>query len=586
MREHILAFLKKRWPHYAVGIVAIVLSTIMTTSIPKYLGYAIDALQAASPAVAEAVRCAGVMALLAGVGFLVKLLWRTLIIGSGRSVEYYIREQLFLKLQTLPASFYNENKTGDLISRAIVDIQGLRRLFSMAVANMVDIIVSLVISVSFMIESVNLVTTLVVLAPVPIVVLALFYLRRALRRRFTRLQEAIAEISDKVQENTMGIRIVKGFAQEQSECAEFERLSEAKTRAEMRMGRISSLLGPMTNVAFGFSYAIFLVLGARMIAEGSLSVGDYVAVNSYITLIINPVSTLSRIMEIWQSGMASVHRLNHIFYAKNNVDRTADPAITSVEPTVELRHLTFSYAGGLPPALEDVSISLPAGRSLGVMGRTGSGKTTLASVLLKLYPVPDGTVFYGGTDINRIPSAVLRPRIAYVPQDNFLFSDTITHNIAFFDPAITPDRAKQAAEAAVIREEIEQFPDGFDTILGERGVTLSGGQKQRVSIARALVRHAPMVILDDCLSAVDTNTEAAILQKMQSELSGTTSVIISHRASSVEHCDEIVFLENGRILERGTHAELMARGGRYRALYDEQNENRPGTAEQGGEQIG
>lgn len=573
MKEHILAFMRKRWPYYIMGILLIIVSALLLTSFPKYLGYAIDALKLVPANRDEALRDAGMMVFCATAGFATKLGWRCLIVGSGRSIEYYIRERLFEKLQALPASFYNENKTGDLITRAIVDIQSVRRLFALALVNTVDITVTVTVSIGFILTSTDLATTIAVLSPLPVVVAVLYFLRKVLRRRFLALQESIAAISDKVQENTVGIRILKGFAQEEWEGREFASLSQKKTRAEMRMGQISSLLGPVTAVTFGFSFALFLILGAHMVAAGTLSVGSYVAVNSYITLMIAPVSNISRVVEVWQTGRASITRLNHIFYAGSNLDQNADSHISEIKPTIRVNDLTFSYKPGLPPVLSHLSFTLPKGGSLGIMGPTGSGKTTLASLLLKVYPVEYGRIFYGGQDINRIPSAVLRTSIGYVPQDGFLFSDTIANNIAFYDSGVTPEMVRWAAKRADLLEDITQFPAGFDTVTGERGVTLSGGQKQRVSIARALVRHAPLMILDDCLSAVDARTEQAILRNIHEDLAGATSIIISHRVSSVMHCDEILFLDGGQVAERGSHEQLMTQKGRYYALYMEQNQD-------------
>ena len=563
-------FFRDNWLSYVVGVLLLVLSTALNTSVPRYLGYAVDALKIGSVDLDKAKFFALMMAALAFFSFLTRLAWRVLLIGNSRKIEFFIREEFFARLQSLPITFYNRNKTGDLINRAISDIQNLRNLYGMAIVSSIDAVLISVISLAFMIQSMDVITTIVVVMPLPVIMVALAALRIIIRKRFILVQQALSAISDRVQENTMGIRILKGFAQERAEQSAFALLSNAKNEAEFRRILISALMGPISQIAFGISFSAFLVLGARFVAEGSMELGTYVAVNGYIALIMRPVRMVSRILEIWQRGTASIERLDLVFGETWDENAGTDPSITELLPNVEIKNLTFSYGPELPEVLKEVNISLPQGKTLGIMGPTGCGKTTLANLLLKLYQPPAEAISIGGYDLCSIPNSVLREHTGYVPQDGFLFSDTVYGNVRFYAPGTTDEMAEEATKLACIYDDIAAFPEGFETICGERGVTLSGGQKQRIAIARALIKDPKLVVLDDCLSAVDTTTEAAILGNLKEFTKDRTTIIISHRISTLKHADEIVFLEEGAIVERGNHEQLMALEGRYADLQREQ----------------
>ncbi|MCM8899875.1 ABC transporter ATP-binding protein/permease [Caldicoprobacter algeriensis] len=581
-------FIKQFKWRYIIGIIVLFVTSFISSMIPKIMGYVTDSINDRMPASVTNRYLLILVAATVG-AFVLRFTWRYFLVGNNRYLECYLREKLFAHMQTLPASFYDNNKTGDLIAYAINDIQAIRRVFGFGFTSILDGLVVNTISIIIMVRTINPILTLMAIAPAPLIVMIIYLLRKKIRERFGAVQKAFAQISGKVQENISGIRVIKAFAQEEEEVQDFLRYNQARVDTQMSLTRVSAVLGPVTQLTFGISTVLFIIYGSGLVARGVISLGDYVAFSSYIMVIMGPIVSIGRVIEVWQRGLASIQRLDRIFCEKSEKDaenalaavslfglndeaRDDSTEIERLKGDIVIKDLTFAYPGTDKKVLQDINLEIREGETLGILGRTGSGKTTLVNLLLRLYEVEDGHIFIGGRDINRIPLKVLRENIGYVPQDNFLFSTTIKNNIEFFKPIYSDRQIEQAAKMAGIYDEIMSFPEGFDTIVGERGVTLSGGQKQRVSIARAIIKDPSILILDDSLSAVDTKTEQKILENLRNVLKGRTGIVISHRVSVVRYCDHIIFMDEGRIIERGTHEELMRLKGAYYNLYRSQIE--------------
>jgi ATP-binding cassette subfamily B protein len=581
-------FIKQFKWSYIIGIIVLFVTSFISSMIPKIMGYVTDSINDRMPASVTNKYLLILVAATVAV-FLLRFTWRYFLVGNNRYLECYLREKLFAHMQTLPASFYDNNKTGDLIAYAINDIQAIRRVFGFGFTSILDGLVVNTISIIIMVRTINPILTLMAIAPAPLIVMIIYFLRKKIRERFGAVQKAFAQISGKVQENISGIRVIKAFAQEEEEVQDFLRYNQARVDTQMSLTRVSAVLGPVTQLTFGISTVLFIIYGSGLVARGVISLGDYVAFSSYIMVIMGPIVSIGRVIEVWQRGLASIQRLDRIFCEKSEKDaenalaavslfglndeaRDDSTEIERLKGDIVIKDLTFAYPGTDKKVLQDINLEIREGETLGILGRTGSGKTTLVNLLLRLYEVEDGHIFIGGRDINRIPLKILRENIGYVPQDNFLFSTTIKNNIEFFKPIYSDRQIEQAAKMAGIYDEIMSFPEGFDTIVGERGVTLSGGQKQRVSIARAIIKDPSILILDDSLSAVDTKTEQKILENLRNVLKGRTGIVISHRVSVVRYCDHIIFMDEGQIIERGTHEELMRLKGAYYNLYRSQIE--------------
>lgn len=575
-KQILIDFIKRHIASYIAGIIILLGTTYLNMLVPKLLGIITDGLNSRDMPENMIIRNVILMLSLVVAAFLLKFLWRYFLIGNCRSLECDLRDSLFKHLQTLPLNFYSNSKTGDLVAYAINDVQAVRKTFGFGLIHILDGLTSCIISIIFMAQTIDPVLTLMALAPVPIAVFLMIKVGSQIRGRFRKVQEAFAAISEKVQENISGIRVIKAFAQEKEEVDNFLKYSQRRIDTQMNLTRVSALLGPCGQLCLGISFLLFIVYGSRLAINGNISLGDYVAFSTYMLTILRPVMSISRIIDTWQRGIASYKRLSTIFDTPPATGLTSDESsVSGIKGKLEIINLSFTYPGAKRRALKNVNFTLEQGRTLGIIGKTGCGKTTLINLLLRLYDVEDGHILIDGIDINDIPVDILRECIGYVPQDNFLFSTTIKKNIEFFRSIYSDDEIEEAAKASGVYENIVSFPDGFDTMVGERGTTLSGGQKQRISIARAIVKNPSILILDDSLSAVDTKTEVEILGNLKHVLENRTGIIISHRISTIMHADEILYMNGGRIVERGNHEQLMALKGQYFELYKAQNEPEP-----------
>lgn len=419
--------------------------------------------------------------------------------------------------------------------------------------------------------SINIKLTLIALIPLPFLALLVTSFGQTIHKRFLTVQDAFAKLTDKVQENFAGIRVVKTFVQEKLEIDKFTESNKFNMETNMSLVRIWGMFHPLIEVLSALSFVIVLGFGGRLVMIGEISLGDFVAFYTYLGLMTWPIIALGWVINIFQRGAASMKRLNVILQEVPEVYNYPDTIEKdSVDGRIVFKDLTFQYSEDTPAVLKNINLTIEKGKTLAIVGRTGSGKTTLVNLILRLYNPKRKELYIDGVDINQVPLETLRQNIGYVPQDNFLFSTTITENIGFAFNEIDQEEVEETAKLAQVYENIIDFPEQFDTILGERGVTLSGGQKQRVSIARAIIKKPKILILDDCLSAVDTQTEEKILEGLKTVREGRTSIIISHRISTIKDADHIIVLEKGEISEEGTHDQLLAANGLYNYLYQKQ----------------
>lgn len=511
----IFKFLKEHKYSYIVGIFFMLVTSYIQTLAPKILGRTIDLLKASSVNL-HLVKIYIIYMLLVAIGtFVCTYAWRNLVVGNARKLECYLREKLFDHFQKLSPEFYNKRKTGDLIAYAINDISAVRMTFGPSTARMVNGVVICAISIYSMAQAISLKLTLIALIPIPFVFYFMLKAGKIVRKSFKKVQKNFATISDKVQENINGIRVIKAYVQEDEEVRNFEFLSDEMMNSNIELVKVSSVLSPIIEICFSISFVLNLIIGGNMVLKGTVSLGSFIAFNGYLMMIITPVISMGRIINNIQRGMASYGRLNEIFSVVPQVVDGEKMLTSEIKGSIQIKNLCFSYPDSDKKALEDINVDVDAGNFLGIVGRTGSGKTTLINLLIKLYNVDRGMIYIDGNDINDYSLETLRNAFGYVPQDNFLFSASIRDNITFFKDEYTKEDIENAAKCGCIYDTIMSFNDGFDTILGERGINISGGQKQRISIARAVIKNPPVLVLDDALSAVDTITEFEILNNLK-----------------------------------------------------------------------
>ena len=493
-------------------------------------------------------------------------LQRRIIIGTSRLMEYDMRQDFYEHLQKLPLHFYQEQRTGDLMSRATNDLSSVRMLIGPAVMHSFSSL--LIVTGSFvMMLRIEPMMALTALLAVPVVAGAVKFFGERIHLRFKAVQDYFGEISARVQENLAGVRVVRAFTREESELETFKRMNHTYVERNRSLIRLTATFYPALHALIGVMFVIVFFLGGRKIVAGTMTLGAFVAFQFYLGRMIWPLIALGWVINLFQRGMASMKRLHEVWSVEPEVDAT-EPADLQARGNLEIRDLTFTYTNRA--VLRDINLTIRAGETVGIVGRTGSGKSTLLALITRAFEPPPGTIFLDGRPIETIPMRQLREWIGMVPQETFLFSESIAENIRFGREDAAPEEIQESAQQAGLTSDVATFPQGLDTVIGERGITLSGGQKQRTAIARALVRDPLILILDDSLSAVDTHTEERILNALRTIRKGRTVLIVSHRVSSVKDADHIIVLDEGRIVERGPHDALVEKGGYYADLYRRQ----------------
>jgi len=551
----------------AAGFACVFITNIFLLATPLVTGYAVDSLRESVTREKLASYAAVIIGLALCEG-LFRFFMRRLIIGVSRQAEYAIRNDLFTHLETLPVSFFQKNKTGDLMSRVTNDLSNVRMLFGPGVMYTANTVIVAVFAVLLMLR-INWQLTLLALLPLPLVSLSVRHFGKRIHDLTEESQGKLADLSARVQESMAGIRVVKAFVQEKHEIAEFERMNRGLVEKNRELIRAQSVFYPTMELMIGFAVVVVIWAGGRQVISGAISLGDFVAFNMYLGRLSWPMIALGWVVNLLERGRASMQRLNYIL---DTVPEVKDESVTvsnfEVQGGIEFRNLNFAYNG--TQTLRNVSLTIPKGKTIAIVGATGSGKSTLVQLIPRLYNAPPESLFVDGVPIERIPLATLRKAIGFIPQDTFLFGETIRENIAFGVESATDAEIQRAADISNIDADVQEFPQKYDTLVGERGITLSGGQKQRTAISRAVIRDPKILILDDALSSVDTYTEEQILRQLKQVMRNRTSILISHRVSTVKEADEIIVLDAGQIVERGTHAELLRQDGYYAELHRKQ----------------
>jgi ATP-binding cassette subfamily B multidrug efflux pump len=568
-------YLRRYWKHLAWGGVSTILYNVIKVLIPLVIGNAIDDMKHGITET-KILHHALLLLLIAALSAIFLYITRQVIIGASREIEFDLRNDIFANLERQSASYYHTHRTGDIMARTTNDLNAVRMLLGPAIMYSANTIVFTAAALPFMYR-ISPKLTFFAFVPLPMASILVQYFGARIHRRFERIQAMFSDISAKAQENFSGARLIRAFAQEETEIASFETANLEYIKRSLYLVRLMAMLWPTLEFVLGLSLMITLLVGGHEVVSHRISVGQFTAFNVYMVQLTWPMIAVGWVVNLFQRGTASVVRIDELLKQQPDI---ADDDVTStllqrfegaeqITGDIEFRNLTFAYPDA-PAVLHDINLHIPAGSSLAIVGPTGSGKSTLVNLIPRLHDTAPGMVLIDGKPIRHYPLAQLRQGIGFVPQETFLFSETIRQNIAFGRPDASPKEVEEAATIAHISTEILEFPKGFDTEVGERGLTLSGGQKQRTAIARAIIRDPKVLILDDALASVDTYTEERILGGLKRVMEGRTTIFISHRISTARNADQIAVLVAGRIAELGTHDELLARNGYYTSLFEKQ----------------
>ena len=567
----IFQYIKRHKVQYSLGILTLFLVDLFNVFIPKLIGTITDGLTYHTFGWDDIKLCLLKYLLLGLALALGRFLWRYFLFGASRNIEKEIRNDMFGHLEKMSTEYYNRNKTGDLMTYFTSDLGAVRMTIGPAVMCIFDALVWTCMVVIQMMIYVDVNLTLLALVPMLLICFGEIYFGKVMHKRFREKQDAVSDLTDFVQESFSGIRVIKAFVREQSKMLAFAKENLKVKDKNLRVVKLQSIVIPLLDVIIGCAALITLVYGGYLTLMGDITLGRFVAFQQYINMLVWPMMAAGEAINMFSQGSASIKRIQKVFNEEPEIFDHPDAVdVEELKGDISFRDLTFVHEGQTEPTLSHITLDVPSGTTLAVIGRTGSGKSTLVNLLLHLYNVKKGMIAIDGKDINQISLKTLRENIAYVPQDNFLFSNTLKSNIAFGVNDEDMDAIIEATEAACIHDNIKDFPDGYDTIVGERGVTLSGGQKQRRSIARALLKNSPILILDDSLSAVDTDTEEHILQNLKKNRQGKTTILIAHRISTIQNADIILVLEDGKATEIGNHQSLMEKRGIYYDMFEKQ----------------
>jgi ATP-binding cassette subfamily B protein len=562
----LLPYLKRyRWG-FVAGFFCILLNNGAWVLLPQVIRHAVDDLNTGVTS-AKLLHFAWQMLEVAAVRGIFLFLTRWIVIGISRDIEFDLRNDLFAHLETLSYSYYQRMRTGDIMARMTNDLNAVRMLMGPAIMYSANTLVFTAAALSFM-WHISPKLTFYAFLPLPVVSVIIQYFGRRIHERFERIQAMFSDISARAQENFSGARVIRAYVQEEAEIALFEGANQEYVSRSLKLVRLMGMLWPTLELMLGLAVVLVLWIGGGEVLAHRMEIGGFAAFNIYMLQLTFPVIALGWVVNIFQRGTASVVRLNEILHEQPEIKDGPEAADRQVEGAIEFRGLNFAYDG--KQVLRDLNLRIPAGTSMAIVGPTGSGKTTLVNLIPRIYDAAPGMVLVDGRPIREFSLASLRKNIGFVPQETFLFSDRIRENIALGVESATDQQIHEAAEAANIAQDIESFPEQYQTMVGERGITLSGGQKQRTAIARALIRNPRILILDDALSSVDTHTEDKILNHLREVMQGRTTIFISHRVSTVRNADRIAVLHDGRVVESGTHDELLALNGYYNDLYNKQ----------------